>query len=69
MFEMKLPQLVGDVNTSTLIVNWLKKEGDELNLYGLTPIGFTASGFACPLSVGRLHLQAYACSISGGIKI
>jgi len=30
MFEMKLPQLVGDVNTSTLIVNWLKKEGDEI---------------------------------------
>jgi glycosyltransferase involved in cell wall biosynthesis len=41
---------------------------NELNFYGLTPIGFTASGFACPPSAGRLHLQAYACSISGGIK-
>jgi len=39
-----------------------------LNFYGLTPIGFTTSGFACPLSAGRLHLQAYACSISGGIN-
>ncbi len=42
--------------------------GIILNFYGLTPIGFTASGFACPLSAGRLHLQAYACSISGGNK-
>jgi len=40
----------------------------KLNFYGLTPIGFTASGFACQLSAGHLHLQAYACSISGGIK-
>jgi len=40
-----------------------------INFYGLTPIGFTASGFACPLSAGRLHLQAYACSISGVIKL
>jgi hypothetical protein len=36
--------------------------------YGLTLIVFTASGFACPLSAERLHLQAYACSLSGGIK-
>ena len=47
----------------------LEEKKQELNFYGLTPIGFTASGFACPLSAGRLHLQAYACSISGGIKV
>ena len=49
------------------VTNVCRKAG--LNFYGLTPIGFTASGIACPLSVGRLHLQAYACSISGGVKI
>ena len=30
VLEMRLPELVGDVNTSAIIVEWLKKEGDEI---------------------------------------
>jgi hypothetical protein len=44
------------------------KYSEKLNFYGLTPIGFTYFRLCLPASAGRLHLQAYACSILGGIK-
>jgi glycosyltransferase involved in cell wall biosynthesis len=68
LIGIKLILLIRIFRISPFIGSNLLYFRKELNFYGLTPIGFTASGFACPPSAGRLHLQAYACSISGGIK-